>query len=415
MLEITENMVVADLERVLPTLTRLAEHGIALSLDDFGTGYSSLEYLKLLPVSELKIDRGFVIGMRSDPRDAAIVRSAVHLGRSLGLRVVAEGVESRQHHDELTALGCDHAQGFHYSHPIGDAQLLSWAADYDEVAAEESVAADHGDRIRRLSGSPPLPRAAASAEAEDHVAEGDRRRVDRIDVRRVAGVDEELVRRRGARDAVGEPDRPVRARREHDQVVGDVGVREVGRRAGRRPRPGSRRRAAAEKSTISVPEKRPTSRASSPPSMISPPSIDWSAISDAPTPLLRISVCPTALSATSSVPTELAARSAAVRLLSPTLPVSTLPGAIARVVTALSASLPATIEPSGVAVRARTARLDRSRGAIERSLTCLEATAPFLMSLPSISRAACAGPPSATNSATIAITEVGDGRRISKP
>ena len=104
--------------------------------------------------------------------------------------------------------------------------------------------------------------------------------------------------------------------------------------------------ASAEKSTISVPEKRPTSRASSPPSMISPPSIDWSAISDAPTPLLRISVCPTALSATSSVPTELAARSAAVRLLSPTLPVITLPGASARVLTAASASLEATIEPS---------------------------------------------------------------------
>jgi EAL domain-containing protein (putative c-di-GMP-specific phosphodiesterase class I) len=139
-LEITESMVVADPERVLPMLTRLATQGIALSVDDFGTGYSSLEYLKLLPVSELKIDRGFVIGMRSDPRDAAIVRSAVHLGQSLGLRVVAEGVESRQHHEELTALGCDHAQGFYYSHPIGDAQLLSWAADYDGVAATDAVA-----------------------------------------------------------------------------------------------------------------------------------------------------------------------------------------------------------------------------------------------------------------------------------
>src|SRR5688500_17533583 len=139
-LEITENMVVADPERVLPTLTRLAEHGIALSIDDFGTGYSSLDYLKLLPVSELKIDRGFVTGMRSDPRDAAIVRSAIHLGRSLGLRVVAEGVESLQHHDELTALGCHHAQGFHYSHAIGATHLLSWAADYDEIAAKHSVA-----------------------------------------------------------------------------------------------------------------------------------------------------------------------------------------------------------------------------------------------------------------------------------
>ena len=139
-LEITENMVVADPERVLPTLTRLAEQGIVLSVDDFGTGYSSLEYLKLLPVSELKIDRGFVTGMRSDPRDAAIVRSAIHLGRSLGLRVVAEGVESLQHHDELAALGCHQAQGFHYSHAVGDTHLLSWAADYDEVAAKNAAA-----------------------------------------------------------------------------------------------------------------------------------------------------------------------------------------------------------------------------------------------------------------------------------
>jgi diguanylate cyclase (GGDEF)-like protein len=148
-LEITENMVVADPERVLPTLTRLSEYGIALSVDDFGTGYSSLEYLKLLPVSELKIDRGFVIGMRSDPRDAAIVRSAVHLGRSLGLRVVAEGVESRQHHDELSALGCDQAQGFYYSHAIPDTQLLSWAADYDDVATTRDALANE-PRIGRL-------------------------------------------------------------------------------------------------------------------------------------------------------------------------------------------------------------------------------------------------------------------------
>jgi diguanylate cyclase (GGDEF)-like protein len=136
-LEITENMVVADPARALPMLKRLADQGVALSVDDFGTGYSSLEYLKLLPVTELKIDRGFVIGMRSDPRDAAIVRSAVHLGQSLGLRVVAEGVESRQHHEELRALGCDEAQGFHYNHGIGDVQLLSWASDYDSATDEQ--------------------------------------------------------------------------------------------------------------------------------------------------------------------------------------------------------------------------------------------------------------------------------------
>ena len=107
-------------------------HGITLSVDDFGTGYSSLEYLKLLPVRELKIDRGFVMGMRTDPRDTAIVRSAIHLGHSLGLRVVAEGVDSAPTHDALAALDCDQAQGFRYSPALPAPQLLSWATDYDE-------------------------------------------------------------------------------------------------------------------------------------------------------------------------------------------------------------------------------------------------------------------------------------------
>ena len=140
-LEITESMVVADPERVLPTLNRLAEHGITLSVDDFGTGYSSLEYLKLLPVRELKIDRGFVMGMRTDPRDTAIVRSAIHLGHSLGLRVVAEGVDSAPTQDALAALDCDQAQGFRYSPALPAPQLLSWAADYDEQHTRRPVVA----------------------------------------------------------------------------------------------------------------------------------------------------------------------------------------------------------------------------------------------------------------------------------
>jgi EAL domain-containing protein (putative c-di-GMP-specific phosphodiesterase class I) len=152
-LEITESMVLSDPTRVLSTLDGLAALGVTLSVDDFGTGYSSLEYLKLLPVDELKIDRGFVIGMRTDPRDAAIVRSAVHLGRSLGLRVVAEGVESRQHHDELVGLGCDEAQGFHYSHALEAPRLLSWATDYDD--AVPTPAADPLARLQVELQRPP--------------------------------------------------------------------------------------------------------------------------------------------------------------------------------------------------------------------------------------------------------------------
>ena len=101
-----------------------------------------------------------------------------------------------------------------------------------------------------------------------------------------------------------------------------------------------------------------------------------------------------------------------MRLSSPTVPVSTLPVASARVVTASSASLPAAIERSGVAFSERTAAGVRSRALIERSLTCFEPTVPRLMSPPSISFAACAGPPTATNSATAAITALGEGRRI---
>jgi diguanylate cyclase (GGDEF)-like protein len=117
-LEITESMIVADPARALPIVERLAALGVRLSIDDFGTGYSSLEYLKVLPVREMKIDRSFVTGMADDVRDAAIVRHSIELGRSLGLRVVAEGVESCEAHERLAAMGCDHGQGFLYSHAV---------------------------------------------------------------------------------------------------------------------------------------------------------------------------------------------------------------------------------------------------------------------------------------------------------
>jgi diguanylate cyclase (GGDEF)-like protein len=114
-LEITESMIVDDPARALPVIRRLAALGVRLSIDDFGTGYSSLEYLKVLPVAEIKIDRTFVAGMGDDIRDAAIVRHTIELGRSLGLRVVAEGVECGEAHERLAAMGCDQAQGFLYS------------------------------------------------------------------------------------------------------------------------------------------------------------------------------------------------------------------------------------------------------------------------------------------------------------
>jgi hypothetical protein len=156
------------------------------------------------------------------------------------------------------------------------------------------------------------------------------------------------------------------------------------------------------KRTSSAPLKRATSRARRPPSMISPPSIDWSAISDAPTPLLRISAWPAALSASSSVPTAFAARSSAVRVAFAT----------ARDVTAPSASCASPIDPPAVAASARFAFAERSFASNDRSLTCLEVTVPFLMSPPFSSRSASAGPPSATNSAAEATTRDAGGRRM---
>ena len=117
-LEITENVVMADPVRVMDVLARISELGVELSLDDYGTGTSSLAYLKRLPVRELKIDRSFVMNMDAEERDAVIVRSTVELARSLGLRVVAEGVESAEVWTQLSEFGCELAQGYFLSRPI---------------------------------------------------------------------------------------------------------------------------------------------------------------------------------------------------------------------------------------------------------------------------------------------------------
>jgi diguanylate cyclase (GGDEF)-like protein len=128
-LEITESMVVADPARALPVLARLHELGVEISVDDFGTGYSSMAYLKRLPVREIKIDRSFVMPMATDARDAAIVRCTIDLARSLGLRVVAEGVETPEIRTQLTAMGCDQGQGFSFSRALPAAQFTAWLTD----------------------------------------------------------------------------------------------------------------------------------------------------------------------------------------------------------------------------------------------------------------------------------------------
>jgi diguanylate cyclase (GGDEF)-like protein len=115
--EITEDSVLSDLAAAAERMQVLMEHEIEFSLDDFGTGYSSFAYLRYLPVGEVKIDQGFVRRFVQHPQDAAIVRAIIELGRSLGLRVVAEGVETLDQLEALQQAGCELFQGFFFDRP----------------------------------------------------------------------------------------------------------------------------------------------------------------------------------------------------------------------------------------------------------------------------------------------------------
>jgi diguanylate cyclase (GGDEF)-like protein len=126
MLEITESAFMVDLQRTVETLAVFHHMGIMVSIDDFGTGFSSLNYIKKLPVNEIKIDKSFVIDMNSNESDLSIVRSIIELGHNLGLKVVAEGVETKTIMDSLTALGCDSCQGYYISHPLPYEKLMAW-------------------------------------------------------------------------------------------------------------------------------------------------------------------------------------------------------------------------------------------------------------------------------------------------
>ncbi len=125
-LEVTEEFLMADRVRALDILTRLRKGGIQISLDDFGTGYSSLSYLRDLPIDELKLDRSFVIPMADDARATALVASIIGLAHSLGLRIVAEGVENQVAYTELARMGCDQAQGYFMCRPVAIAELQHW-------------------------------------------------------------------------------------------------------------------------------------------------------------------------------------------------------------------------------------------------------------------------------------------------
>jgi diguanylate cyclase (GGDEF)-like protein len=139
--EITEGAVMHNIEQHLGTLHALRRLGSRIVVDDFGTGYSSLSYLKHLPIDALKIDRAFVRDMATDSNDAAIVTAIVSMARSLGLRTVAEGVETADQLDRLTTLGCDAAQGFYLDRPM--------SARAARVKLEQLTVAKRDDTVRR--------------------------------------------------------------------------------------------------------------------------------------------------------------------------------------------------------------------------------------------------------------------------
>jgi EAL domain-containing protein (putative c-di-GMP-specific phosphodiesterase class I) len=132
-LEITESALITDAARATDILGRLRNLGVRLAIDDFGTGYSSMAYLQTMPLDELKIDRRFIAAVQSSRSDEAIVRAILQLAHALDLEVVAEGVEDANTWDTLDEMGCDIAQGFHWSRPVPARDLAVWLAKQPEL------------------------------------------------------------------------------------------------------------------------------------------------------------------------------------------------------------------------------------------------------------------------------------------
>lgn len=130
-LEITESVLMEQVSHTVQALTELKELGISISIDDFGTGYSSMSYFRTLPASQLKIDRSFVANMMDDPIDLHIVRTITDMAQGFGLKVVAEGIESRAEFDMLASLGCDIGQGFYICQPLPHEQFIEWLNQYN--------------------------------------------------------------------------------------------------------------------------------------------------------------------------------------------------------------------------------------------------------------------------------------------
>jgi diguanylate cyclase (GGDEF)-like protein len=129
-LEITENTVMENVNHAISVLECIRDIGVRISMDDFGTGHSSLAQLKNIPLHELKIDKSFIMPMREDEQNAAIVRTTIELAHSMGLEVVAEGVENEDTLRQLSEAGCEQAQGYFMSKPVSPEDLIQWCRNY---------------------------------------------------------------------------------------------------------------------------------------------------------------------------------------------------------------------------------------------------------------------------------------------
>jgi EAL domain-containing protein (putative c-di-GMP-specific phosphodiesterase class I) len=157
-LEITESGFMEDPAHAQRVLERLSEMGLQLSVDDYGTGYSSLSYLMKLPVDELKIDRSFVSNLSEDASLQTIVRSTIELGHSLGLKVVAEGIEDARAYALLRELKCDSAQGYYMSPPLAAEALRAWLRGGQMPRDRRPVPTEAGQSRDQLLLAAPLSR-----------------------------------------------------------------------------------------------------------------------------------------------------------------------------------------------------------------------------------------------------------------
>ena len=148
-LEITESVIITHPEKAVATLMKLKRMGVSITVDDFGTGYSSLSYLTSLPIHAIKIDRRFVRGLEQNKNDEAVTQAIIALSHSLGLRVIAEGVETIAQFEYLRSHGCEEAQGYLISRPLEEPELRAWWKMQDE---ESRIVGRQGDMWRQDRG-----------------------------------------------------------------------------------------------------------------------------------------------------------------------------------------------------------------------------------------------------------------------